>query len=81
MNFTLSNWFEVIKNCSVDNTYKMGWGKSIVHRCQYVDHYNEKNNLLKQGMIKNDGSPYGELVNIVAATNRTAKELFEQSRQ
>ena len=33
MNFTLSNWFEVIKNCSVDNTYKMGWGKSIVECC------------------------------------------------
>ena len=28
-----------------------------------------------------EGSPYGELVNIVAATNRTAKELFELSRQ
>jgi len=25
MNLTLSNWFDVIKNCSVDNTYKMGW--------------------------------------------------------
>ena len=32
-------------------------------------------------MIKNDGSPYVELVNIVTATNRTAKELFELSRQ
>jgi hypothetical protein len=33
MNPTLSNWFEVIKNCSVNNTYKMGWGKSIVECC------------------------------------------------
>lgn len=33
MNFTLSNWFEVIKNCSVSNTYKMGWSKSIVECC------------------------------------------------
>ena len=33
MNSTLSNWFDVIKNCSVDNTYKMGWGKSIVECC------------------------------------------------
>ena len=33
MNLTLSNWFDVIKNCSVDNTYKMGWGKSIVECC------------------------------------------------
>lgn len=33
MNPTLSDWFEVIKNCSVNNTYKMGWGKSIVECC------------------------------------------------
>ena len=33
MNSTLSDWFEVIKNCSVNNTYKMGWGKSIVECC------------------------------------------------
>ena len=33
MNSTLSNWFDVIKNCTVDNTYKMGWGKSIVECC------------------------------------------------
>mgnify|MGYP001281217542 CR=1 FL=1 len=28
MTETLSNWFEVIKNCSVSNTYKMGRVKS-----------------------------------------------------
>ena len=33
MTETLSNWFEVIKNCSVSNTYKMGWSKSIVECC------------------------------------------------
>ena len=33
MNINLSNCFYVIKNCSVDNTYKMGWGKSIVECC------------------------------------------------
>jgi hypothetical protein len=33
MNPTLSNWFEVIKNCSVDNTYKMSWSKSIIEYC------------------------------------------------
>lgn len=33
MNKILSEWFYVIKNCSVDNTYKMGWGKSIVECC------------------------------------------------
>ncbi len=63
-------------NEAVKAPYVLGY-----HRCQYVDRYNEKNNLLKQGMIKNDGSPYGDLVNIVAATNQTAKEIFELSRQ
>lgn len=33
MNPTLSDWFKIIKNCSVNNTYKMGWGKSIVECC------------------------------------------------
>lgn len=33
MNSILSDWFYVIKNCSVDNTYKMGWGKSIIECC------------------------------------------------
>lgn len=33
MTETLSHWFEVIKNCSVNNTYKMGWSKSIVECC------------------------------------------------
>ena len=33
MNPTLSDWFDVIKNCSVTNTYKMGWCKSIVECC------------------------------------------------
>ncbi|MBN97214.1 MAG: hypothetical protein CMC56_04810 [Flavobacteriaceae bacterium] len=41
----------------------------------------EKNNLLKQGMVKKDGSPYVELVNTVTTTNRTAKELFELNLQ
>ena len=29
MNLTLSDWFNVIKNCSVDNTYKMAWYKGL----------------------------------------------------
>ena len=50
------------------------------HRCQYVDRYNTDSNLLKQGMVKKDGSPYTEFVNTVAATNRTAIKLFEQNQ-
>jgi len=33
MNKTISNWSYVIKNCSVENTYKMSWSKSIVECC------------------------------------------------
>ena len=29
----IEDWFYVIKNCSVENTYKMGWSKSIVECC------------------------------------------------
>ncbi|TLP73236.1 HNH endonuclease [Maribacter sp. ACAM166] len=33
MDNTLKDWFTVIKNGSIDNTYKMGWSKSIVECC------------------------------------------------
>ena len=36
-------------NEAVKAPYVLGY-----HRCQYVDRYNKKNNILKQGMIKND---------------------------
>ena len=29
----IEDWFYVIKNCLVENTYKMGWCKSIVECC------------------------------------------------
>ena len=37
----IKNWFHVVKNCSVDNTYKMGWGKSIIECC--IETPNEQN--------------------------------------
>ncbi len=33
MNKTLSDWFYVIRNCSVVGTYKMAWAKAIVECC------------------------------------------------
>jgi hypothetical protein len=33
MDSYIKDWFYVIRSCSVDNTYKMGWGKSIVECC------------------------------------------------
>ena len=43
----------------------------------------QKSNPVKKNKreIKKDGSPYAELLNAVAATNRFAKELFELNRQ
>ena len=41
MNKILSEWFYVIKNCSVDNTYKIGWGKSIVECCLEAKVYSD----------------------------------------
>jgi len=29
----IKDWFHVVKNCSVNNTYKMEWGKSIIECC------------------------------------------------
>jgi 5-methylcytosine-specific restriction endonuclease McrA len=33
MNDYIKDWIYVIRNCSVDNTYKMSWGKSLVECC------------------------------------------------
>ncbi len=33
MDSYIKDWFYVIRNCSVDNTYKMGWSKSIIECC------------------------------------------------
>ncbi len=33
MDSYLKDWFYVIRNCSIDNTYKMAWGKSIIECC------------------------------------------------
>ena len=40
MDSYIKDWFYVIRNCSVDNTYKMGWSKSIIECC--VENSNEK---------------------------------------
>ena len=41
MNNYIKDWFYVIRNCSVDNTYKMGWSKSIIECC--IETPNEQN--------------------------------------
>jgi hypothetical protein len=37
MNSIIEDWFYVIKNCSVENTYKMAWAKAIIECCLESD--------------------------------------------
>lgn len=37
MNSIFNDWFYVIKNCSVENTYKMAWAKAIIECCLESD--------------------------------------------
>ncbi len=40
MNF-LDKWLNIIRNCNVDNTYKMTWAKSITEISLEIDYNNE----------------------------------------
>lgn len=37
----LSNWLNLIRNCNVDNTYKMAWAKAITEISLEIDYDNE----------------------------------------
>ena len=50
------------------------------HRCQYIDRYEPINNLLKQGMINENGEAYEPHASIITITNKKAKEVFERTR-
>jgi ABC-type phosphate transport system substrate-binding protein len=50
------------------------------HRCQYIDRYNQKKKLLKQGMVKDDGTTYEPYTKIVTAANKAIKVVFDESR-
>jgi hypothetical protein len=47
-------------------------------RCQYIDRYNEYPGVLKQGLLREDGSAYTTLEAAVAATNAAILETFSQ---
>jgi hypothetical protein len=49
------------------------------HRCQYIDRYEESLGILKQGIIRQDGTPYEILTQSIRKANASAMELFEES--
>ena len=58
-------------NDALSKPYILGY-----HRCQYIDRFTPWRDVLKQGLIQADGSPYEELVKSVAMTNRAVLERF-----
>jgi len=46
------------------------------HRCQYVDRFKDRKGVLKQGLLKADGTPYEVLVKTVTENNRMALDAF-----
>ena len=50
------------------------------HRCQYIDRNQPHLGVLKQGLVKADGTPYDQLVNLLAETNRALLKQFADSQ-
>ena len=46
------------------------------HRCQYIDRFVHNKGILKQGLLREDGSPYEELIDGVRKANGEAMKLF-----
>ena len=58
-------------NTALSKPYILGY-----HRCQYIDRYQSHLSVLKQGLIKADGKPYEELVNLLTNTNHAILKRF-----
>ena len=63
-------------NKVVNESYLIGY-----HRCQYIDRYEPTNNLLKQGMVKENGETYEPHASIITRTNKKVKEIFKEKRK
>ena len=46
------------------------------HRCQYIDRFNPHPGVLKQGLLREDGTVYEVLQKAVTAANLKAQENF-----
>jgi hypothetical protein len=48
------------------------------HRCQYIDRYDKNNRLLKQGLLREDETPYQQMVDEVKRTNQSITKMIHQ---
>jgi hypothetical protein len=48
------------------------------HRCQYIDRCDAHSGVLKQGMIREDGTPYKTLMKYVLEANEQALRVFKE---
>jgi len=60
----------------INESYLIGY-----HRCQYIDRFEPTNNLLKQGMVKENGETYEPHASIITRTNKKVKEIFKEKRK
>ena len=51
------------------------------HQCQYIDRFEPINNLLKQGMIMENGKPYEPHASIITNSNKNVKDIFKVKRK
>ena len=60
---------------SVKEPYLIGY-----QRCQYIYRYSQKNDLLNQGMVKDDGTTYEPYTKTVTSSNKAVKAIFDENR-
>ncbi len=51
------------------------------HRCQYIDRFNEHPGVLKQGILREDGSAYSQIQEAVIKANQAALAHFSNQTQ
>ena len=76
-------WKQLDSEQAVANMYKNYLSEAIAkpyiigyHRCQYIDRFNPHPGVLKQGMLREDGTAYEVLQKAVIAANLQAQENF-----
>tara|TARA_B100001173_G_C15976679_1_gene542521 strand:+ start:217 stop:1395 length:1179 start_codon:yes stop_codon:yes gene_type:complete len=70
-----ANSYKDYIEAAVKEPYLIGY-----HRCQYIDRYNHKNDLLKQGMVREDGTAYEPYTKTVTSSNKAVKAIFDENR-
>ena len=78
-------WKQLDSEQAVANMYKNYLSEAVAkpyiigyHRCQYIDRFNPHPGVLKQGLLREDGSAYEVLQKAVVAANLQAQENFSQ---